>query len=77
MRQRDQLVRRRDHRRHRVQIDAVILGQRDHIDMRADLRCHHLPRHDVAVMLQRAQQDAITRFQLRYGPAFLACVSVV
>ena len=69
MSKRDQLVGRRDHRRHRVEIDAVIGGQRNHIDCRTHALRDHLPRHDVAMMLEHGQKDAVTCLELRSRPA--------
>ena len=68
VRQRDELVRRRNHRRHRVQVDAVILCQRDHVDRGTDALGRDLPRHDVAVVLQLRKQDAVARLQLTHDP---------
>ena len=69
MGQRDHAMARRDHRAHRVQIDPAIVGERHDVDMSADLLRHDLPRHDIAMMFQRGQQDAVARLQLRARPA--------
>ena len=37
--------------------------------MRANLFGKHLPRHDIAVMLQLAQHDAVARLYVRCAPA--------
>ena len=69
MAERHQLVRGRQHTCHRIKIDAVILSQRQHVDRDAQPLGDHLPRHDVGVMLQHRQQDAIARLQVRRRPA--------
>ena len=59
MGERDQLVLGPDHRRHRVEIDAVIGGERHHVDLGPG----ELPGDDVAVMLERRQQHAVAGLQ--------------
>ena len=58
-----------DHRRHRIEIDPAIGGQRHDVDRDADPLGDQLPRHDVAVMLQHRQQDAVASLQVALGPA--------
>ncbi len=47
----------------------MVVGQRQHVDRGADPLGDHLPRHDVAVMLQHRQQDAVAGLELRRRPA--------
>ena len=54
MREGDHLVLGREHRLRRVQIDPAVFGQRADIDLPA----RQLPRHDIGVMLQLAEQHA-------------------
>ena len=65
MAKRDQLVLRPDHRGHGVEVDAMVLGQRHHVDFGAG----ELPGHDVAMMLQRGEQDAVAGLQMVPPPA--------
>jgi len=55
MAERDQFVFGADHRRHRVEVDAMIVGERDDVDPGAG----ELPGDDVAVMLERREQDPV------------------
>ena len=48
MGERDQLVRRVEHRGHRVEIDAMVGGQRHDVDFGAGFLGDHLPGDDVA-----------------------------
>ena len=69
MRQRDDFVLLGKVRLKPIEIDQTIIGQRTHIDMRADLFGQHLPRNDIAVMLELRQHDPVARFQVRWTPA--------
>ena len=66
MGERDQLVLGPDHRRHRVEIDAVVGGQRHDVDLAPS---GELPGDDVAVMLERREQDAVAGLQIVAAPA--------
>jgi hypothetical protein len=63
VRQRDQLVLRRQHRLHRVEIDLAVGGEWRDVDLDRHPIAQQLPRHDVGMMLQLAQQDAIAGLQ--------------
>jgi hypothetical protein len=69
MPKRNQLVRRRNHPLHRVEIDAVVRHQRQNVDRHAEPLRDHLPRHDVGVVLQQRQQYAVAGLQLLAHPA--------
>jgi hypothetical protein len=59
MGKRHELVRRRQHSLYRVKIDPAVRGQRGDVDCNAGAVPQQLPRNDVAVMLQRREQDAV------------------
>jgi hypothetical protein len=63
------LCARGDHRRHRVEIDTLVGSERHDVDLGTDLLGDHLPRHDVRMMLERREQDAVAGLELRPGPA--------
>ena len=65
----DQLVRFGEHRLGRVEVDAAVVGQRADVDVRTDLAGDDLPRHDVRMMLERRQQDAVAGAQVGAAPA--------
>ena len=65
MAERDQFVRRGDHRRHGVKIDAMVGGQRNDVDRGAG----HLPGDDVGMMFERREENAVVRPEIRLAPA--------
>ena len=53
----------------RIQLQRTVLVQRDHPQLRPDSGAQHLPRHDIGVMLHRADDDVVARADVGVSPA--------
>ena len=53
----------------RRQIEFAVIKNRRHANLRALFIGHHLPRHDIRMMLQRGQNNFIARVQKLAAPA--------
>ncbi len=69
MRKGDQPVPFGQHRRGGIKVDPAIGGQRADIDADAGVLLDQLPGHDVRMMLERRQQDAVAGLQIGAAPA--------
>ncbi len=65
MRQRDKLGLGRQQARQRGEVDAAVARDRQHVELDARRRAQQLPRHDVGMVLDLRQQDAVARLQQR------------
>ena len=69
VRQCDQFMLRGQHALGGVEIDATVFGERADVDDEAGALADQLPRHDVAVMLERREQDAVAGLEVGQPPA--------
>src|SRR5258708_3678352 len=65
MGERDQLGARRQQARQCIQVDAALDRHGDHVELDAGARPQELPRHDVRMVFELRQQDAVARLQQR------------
>ncbi len=53
----------------RIQLQRTVLVQRDHPQLRPHSGAQHLPRHDIGVVLHRADDDVVARADVGVSPA--------